>query len=476
MRSWRLALLLLSSSILARAQDAALRATVTDEVVRTVPESFFGLHYDGPEHQSWDELMGKLVTLPGAYGNPAATDALRQVGAEFVRVFVWVNRVVAADGTQDWADVDAQVAQAEAAGFDIMLCLHQAPGKWLSEEGPAWWETERGRELWRAFADGCARRYASRIRYFEILNEPNHVDKDSENFMGWENSAALYLDAARAVRTHAPGARCGGAATWAAWESYVWAKTVLAQPGGESLLDFVSYHIYTSHDLEDSEQKILEKTAWFREAPEYIRRELAALTPKPIAVVLTEFNTSAVWQKDGELFTDPRDINAFGGMVAVLALLNSAAGGADMAVHFGTTGGFGLVRWPPIYERQPKWYALELLVNRAGLRPGAELLAVKMPEPETTVKSCVGGEIPWHPVEVFGVRRAGSVAVIAINKQHSPTVVALEVAGATGEAELYRYSSTRIAEASYPEAVGLSDGGRHLLELESYAVAALVWQ
>ena len=224
--------------------------TVTDDVVATIGADFLGVHYDGPTHRAWDGLNRKLVHLPGAFGSPHCRQLLRAAGLRVARIFVNLPKGHPMPGEFDWSLTDAQVAEAIESGMVVMLCLHQRTAEWfVGDQETPWWRHEAGRKEWRAFARACAERYRDRVRYHEVLNEPNHLHRDKPDYVGWDLSVRLFMDAAKEIKSVEPQAKVGGAATWAAWESATWAKRVLARPDGERLLDFVSYHIYTSHSL-----------------------------------------------------------------------------------------------------------------------------------------------------------------------------------------------------------------------------------
>ncbi len=454
-------------------QAARISIVEGDKVLAVIGEDFLGLHYDGPTHRAWDEVRRRVVDMPGAFGSPCCRRLLRNVGLRVARIFVGCSNVHPRPGEFDWRLTDARVAEVVESGMAVMLCLHQGRGKWFVGDEAPWWRQRAGREEWRAFVRACARRYRGKVRYYEILNEPNHLHKDKPNYMGWELSAALFMDAAREIKAVDPRALVGGAATWAAWESAEWARRVLALPDGERMLDFVSYHIYTSHHLKDTNEQILAKTSWFEEAPTYIRRELSKRTRKRIRIVLTEYNVSAVCSKDGKPFTDPRNVNTFGGVVTALALLYSARGGADMALHFGTMGGFGLIRWPPEYQVCRPYHALRLLYAIAGLRPGAQVLETKSSEPAREAGSCVRGKQIARALESFALRREGVVAVVLVNKRRDRALRAAVVMPKARRVALYRYSATRLVDAVYPLRELSSPKGVFEIECPPYSVSVL---
>jgi len=472
-----LALDLCCSQIVGAGPAEPVVIRVTDEVVATVGPHFYGVHYDGPKHRSWDAVNKKLVELPGAFGSSFCRGALKDIGIGVARIFVDVPKRHPEPGVFDWSLLDERVAQVLASDTAIMLCLHQrGPGWFVGDKEKSWWQHPAARSEWRRFAEACATRYRGKVRYYEILNEPEHLNKEKPGYMGWDCTVAMFVEAASAIKAVESGVLCGGAATWAAWESAAWGKKVLARAGGEQLLDFVSYHIYTSHSLDDSDDKIIAKTPWFEDAPAYIRRELSKVSKKRILVALTEFNTSAVCSKDGKPYTDPRNVNAFGGIVAALAQLHSARGGCDLAMHFGTMGGFGLLRWPPEYKRQPAYYAVQLLNQIAGLTPGAQLLKTTSSEPPKTVRSCVRGESRTYDLESFAIKGPEGTAAVLVNKRsriHPEVSVRLPSSPAATRGDLFQYSATRLPDSLYPLQTLSAQDGAFRVTCPPYSIAVI---
>ena len=464
--------LALATRMSATAQPVTI--TVQDEVLATIGAEFSGVHYDGPTHRARDDVRRKVVDMPSAFASRHCRERLRSAGVRVARIFVNVPKVHPRPDAFDWGTTDTQVAEVIESGMVAMLCLHQRAATWfVGDKERPWWQVNAGRKAWREFARVCAQRYRGKARYYEVLNEPNHLHRDKANYVGWGMSVALFMDAAKEIKAVDPQALVGGAATWAAWESATWGRRVLAQPDGERLLDFVSYHIYTSHSLGDSDEQIVAKTPWFEEAPVYVRRELAALTQKRILLALTEYNASAVTSKDGKPFTDPRNVSTFGGVLAALAMLHSARGGCDMVVHFGTTGGFGLIRWPPEYQVRRPYHAVRMLHDAAGLRPGAQVLKTQTNEPAKEAGSCVRGKWYARDLEAFALRHDGAVAVALVNKRGKEAVRAAIVLPGSREATLYQYSSTRLHDARYPLATLKSASGRFDIECPAYSVTVL---
>ncbi len=457
--------------------EQEIKIHVKEDILATVGPDFYGLHYDGPEHKTWDEVHKKQIMMPGMFGAPSPRRALQAIGTRVARIFVRCQDIHPQPDVLEWDFLDAAVGQVIDSDMTPMLCLHQGEGKWFvgTKESP-WWQHEEAKSAWNNFVRACATRYGDRVRYYEVLNEPNLMKKEQDYYMGWERSVDCFIQTAQIVKRVDTDALCGGAATWAAWESATWAGHVLDRPEGERLLDFVSYHIYTSHDLKDSDASILSKVGWFEESPGYIQRELAERTKKRILTALTEFNASAIWSKEGKAYTDPRNVSALGGLVSSLAYLHSARGGCDMAMHFATAGGFGLLVWPPRYERQPAYYAVLLLHDVAGLVPGAELLATTTTQEAMEIPSAVRDKRTAYDLEPFAIRSDNHLSVVLVNKRKDVTLRAKVHAGPGAlaqPAQLFRYSSTRIPDALFPLASTDWDSAHSVVDCPPYSVNVL---
>lgn len=428
----------------------AVQVTIGDQVIGDVGPSFMGLHYNGPTHRALDPSTGQLRDYPSAHADPAASVALVDAGIGLSRVFVDVPTVNPAPGVFDWADIDTAVDEIVAAGMAPMLTLHQRDGAWhVGDTQSPWWESVSGRTAWRDLAATMADRYADRTPYFELLNEPNHLHPTSPSYMGLDRSAELFVDAATAIHNVAPTAKVGGPASFGSWEPATWAKRVLNLPGGEAQLDFVSYHVYATGSAGASDDDLFEMAHWWETVPQAIRAELDANSTKPIELALTEFNASSVFQLDGELWTDPRNVDSTGGLLAALGWLYSARGGADVAVRFGTTGGFGLIKWPPDYELRPAYHAVRLLHETAGFVEGAELL-------ETTVVGDAAG------LEAFTIRANGDEHLVLVNPGPATThslEVQLELPGLDRSVDLFRYDAARTIDSHAPLAQLTTTGG-----------------
>ena len=146
-----------------------------------------------------------------------------------------------------------------------------------------------------------------------------------------------------------------------------------------------------------------------------------------------------------------------------------------MTMHFGTAGGFGLLVWPPRYERQPAYYAVELITRVAGLEPGAQVLATETSETPAAAKSSIRAELVSHDLESFAIRNGGQVAVVLVNKRgDAPLRSSVRFPGdGQATATLFQYSPVRIADAPYPLEKLVGEGGAFHVTCPSYSVTVI---
>ena len=453
-----------ASSLGALAESRAVQIDVSGEVIGSAGPNFMGLQYNGPTHLAIDPDSGQLTDFPSSYADPASRAALTDAGIRAVRVFLDAPVVNPEQGVYDWADIDTAVDEIEASGMAPMLVLHQRDGGWhVGDAQNPWWNQQAGRDAWIDLAEQAAIRYGARAPYFEILNEPNHIHPSSNSYMGFDLSADLFIDAATEIHAQAPNAKVGGPASFGSWEPYTWAKRVLNRSGGEQQLDFVSYHVYATGSTNATDEDIFEMARWYETVPQAIRDELDAVSNKPIELALTEFNTSSVFQLNGELYTDPRNVDVTGGLVAALGWLYSARGGADAVYRFGTTGGFGLIQWPPDYELRPAYHAVRLLHEIGGLDDGAELLETGL---------TLGEE---SHLEAFAIRNGDALSVVIVNTQASDAATVDLDLGISIDHLLdrYEYSEGRVTDSLTPYSQVAALGGMSQLSLPARSMTVL---
>ncbi len=186
--------------------------------------------------------FGVNIHAPGGADVARLLDATSSAGLQVVRVdMVWAF-IEPQRGQFDWSAYDAIADAAAARGIQVLAIHAYTPG-WATD-GPAWSGVPRDPADWQDFCSRAAQRYAGRIAYFELWNEPNQP-------AFWSGSVDQYIDiilapGADAIPAASPLALAGGPALahLASRQWYDWLLTVLQRAG--SRLDFITHHVYDS--------------------------------------------------------------------------------------------------------------------------------------------------------------------------------------------------------------------------------------
>ncbi len=417
----------------ASAQEATVR--VSDDVLARVDDDAFGIQY----HDR-------------TYGDPLALQRLGVLPLSSVRLWAYPSEVHPAPGVWVWDGLDAAIAEVVAAGYTPWVCLFQAEEWYTGTPDAPWWTDASAHAEWRAVASALGERYGDVVGGWIVFDEVNLLRPEGPYYMSPDLSAALYLDAARALRAADPGARVGGPSGFSGWENGYWAARVLATDGGDALLDFVSSNLFLSWDADDSDDEIMDRTIWYEEAPLKIR---SMVGDADVRLVLDAYNVSALWTRDGtptgERWTDPRNVDTFGGVAQVAALLHAVRGGFDVMLRWETLGGYGILTWYPEFETRPPYDAWRLLAGPGRLGPGSELLQVSTTEPPLAdLPHHSGQDVAGYAVQPFAVRDAAGVSVVLVNKYAEPRSVVVEAPIDAGHHEVYRFDAKRHASASTP--------------------------
>lgn len=416
----------------ARAQVAEV--SVTGEVVAEIGPLFHGIQY----HDQ-------------TYAAPAALEKLAALPLRAVRVWAYPAQFHPEPGVWDWSALDEALGEVTAVGYVPFVGIFQAEDWYTGTPDDPWWNDADARAEWSAAVGALAERYAEEVEQWIVFDEINYLHADRPYFMPLDLSAALYIAAAEVIGEADPGAKVGGPSGFAGWENGYWAQRVLAQPGGAAALDFVSSNLFLSWDAEDTDAAIMERTIWYEEAAARIR----AMVGEGPSLVLDAFNVSALWTKDGtregELWTDPRNVDTFGGVVQTLAFLHAAKGGFDVALRWETLGGFGVLRWYPAFEPRPPYFAWQLLAGPGRLMPGSQLLATTTTEPPLTdLPHHSGQNVAGYHVQPFALRDDSGTSVIVVNKSTAPRAVRLAMPSGSARVRVYRFDEGRHAGATEP--------------------------
>ncbi|MEL6771804.1 MAG: hypothetical protein AAFP18_12125 [Bacteroidota bacterium] len=432
----RYVLLLLIALLLPTAVAQPVEIVVTDEVVRTIPADFYGIQY----HRN-------------TYSAPVALAKLERLPFTSVRIWAYPRLFSPAPGVWDWSALDREISEVVAAGYAPIVCLFQGEDWRTSTADDPWWNDATQHAAWTEAARALATRYADDVDTWIVYDEINYLHTDRPYYFPLNLSAALYLDAARAIRDADPGSAIGGPSGFSGWENGYWAARVLSFTDGPALLDFVSSNLFLSWNGDDSDATIMGRTIWYEEAPLKIRTQTAG--HPDLRLMLDAYNVSALWTRDGtptgELWTDPRNVDTFGGVVQTAALLHAAKGGFDIALRWETLGGFGVLRWYPAFEERAPYYAWQLLAGPGRLMPGSTLLrttTTAAPLPDLPHHS--GMNVHGYDVQPFAMQDETGVSIVLLNKTAEAQAVTVERPAGMAGYMLYRFEEGRHAESLTP--------------------------
>ncbi|GAB5533862.1 MAG: hypothetical protein Rubg2KO_01110 [Rubricoccaceae bacterium] len=436
-----------------------IRIELGTEALATVRDDAFGIQY----HRN-------------TYGAPDALAKLDRLPLTGVRLWAYPSEFHPEPGQWDWAELDAEIAEVVAAGYTPWVCLFQAENWYAGTPEAPWWTDADARAEWAVTAQALAARYADVVDQWIVFDEVNYLHSDRPYYMPLATSVDLYLAAAEAIRAEDSNAQIGGPSGFAGWENGYWAQRVLARTDGSRQLDFLSSNLFLSWNASDTDAQIMDRTIWYEEAPLKMREMVGE---EPI-LVLDAYNASALWTRDGtptgELWTDPRNVNTFGGVYQAAALLHALKGGFDVTLRWETLGGFGILRWYPGYEERPPYYLWQMLVEAGRLIPGSELVDIQTTEsPRDGMPHHSGQTVAGYTVQPFAVRDAEGVSVVLLNKYAEDRSVELVTPYSTDDTQVYRFDAERHASSTDPlREIGSVELGETLaLDLPSLSVTVL---
>lgn len=430
----------------ARSADAqdTYQVQVGTPVVAEIDSLFYGIQY----HRN-------------TYGDPVALEKLARLPFRYVRLWAYPSEFHPKPGQWSWDALDAQINEVLAAGYQPIVCIFQAEDWYTGTPEQPWWNDADARAEWAITVEAVAARYHDVVDWWILFDEINYLNPNAPYYMSFQQSVDLYLEAVSQLRAHDPQAHIGGPSGFAGWENGHWAANyVLNHPDGAAALDFVSSNIFLSWDGNDSDATIMDRTIWYEEAATKMR-EMIGTKDDPL-LVLDAYNASALWTIDGnpnsELWTDPRNVNTFGGVYQTAALLHAAKGGFDMTLRWETLGGYGILRWYPAFNEQAPYYAFQLLAGPGGLQPGSHLVEITTTEsPKTDLPHHSGQQAAGYHVQPFAVQQGDTLSIILINKYAEPRQV--DVTAPTGyrHYDLFRFDANRHVEAIVPLTSGQDD-------------------
>ena len=416
-----------------------INIAVQDSVIEVVSGSFYGIQYHAE-----------------TYNNDRALEKLAPLGIKNVRLWASPADFHPRPGVWQWQELDQKISEIEAAGYTPLPCLFQSEEWYTGSDSLPWWHQDSAVSEWQKAARALAARYATRLRQIIIFDEPNMLHSDAPYYMGFKRAAELYMLAAGKIKEAAPHILTGGPSAFGGWENGHFANYVLDEPGGDALLDFISCNIFLSWNADDATATVMDRTIWYEEAPLKIIQMLGERGPKPL--LLDAYNFSALWKKEGELWTDPRNVSHIGAVYQAAAMLHAAKGGYAATLRWETLGGYGILRWYPDFEELPPWYSWRLIREIAGLDSAAQLLKTSTSEtPDPRAPHHGGMNVNLYHIQPFALKRAdGGQSLILINKYATARTAVVSAPSRMGYYQLYRLDSARTDACLLPLTSGES--------------------
>ncbi len=210
--------------------DARLDATPYRQPLPDAPvdPAFFGMHFHR-SNVTWpvDQTIG-AVRIWDAWGKGGLAQ--------------WAE-AHKGPKSYDWRAIDQHVLRATREGADVLFVLGRTP-RWASKRpdessayGPGEAAEPRDMALWREWVTAVGSRYAGKIRYWEVWNEPN----DERFFSGTVEDLVALTAEAYAILKHLDPAN--QIVSPSAYETSYLERFLEA--GGTECVDIVGYHFYT---------------------------------------------------------------------------------------------------------------------------------------------------------------------------------------------------------------------------------------
>lgn len=195
-----------------------------------------------PEPQPSSSLAGILgMAIPDGelWGGSDAKlkanlDDLAAMGCKMIRFDIRIGSIRSSSGAFNWAITDKLVDGCRARGIEVLGLLNGA----TNAGDPA------ARFQFATFCEAAVRRYSSRVKFWEILNEPNHTSMTPEHY------TALLKEVYRAIKAvdrSATVISCGNASIPSTRNGMTgaedWLKRMYAA-GARGSFDAVAHHPY----------------------------------------------------------------------------------------------------------------------------------------------------------------------------------------------------------------------------------------
>ncbi len=401
--------------------------SVKDTIFNSINEDFYGIQYHS-----------------NTFNNQTALNKIAPLQLRYVRIWAEVGKFHPRPDVWEWEELDDKINEIIAAGYRPILCLWGE--KWfVGTKGTAWWNYPEAVNEWEKAAFQLADRYKEKINMIIVFDELNMLKPEDDYYCSFKDAAKLFIKAAKQIKKAKPEMLCGGPSGPLGWENAHWADYVLQEPEGKENLDFISSNLFVSWNAEDSDSLIMNRTIWYEEVPQLIKKDVNG--KDSLFILLDAYNASAVWQKDGNYWTDPRNTNLFGAVYQALALLHSAKGGFNITLRWEILGGFGIFNWYPDFKELPPYYSWKFIVETAALSAGAEIIGCNTSEtPNFNAPHHSGMNVNSYKLQPFAIKRKdGGISVILINKDSNDTLSAkVKTPRDMGSYAIYQLNSNNI--------------------------------
>ncbi len=432
-------IILIVASLNVRAQTVTV--STSDTVSASVTADFYGIQYHA-----------------NTFTDAQALNRLALLHLVPVRIWAKLNDFHPQPNVWQWADLDQKVDEVIAAGYQPMVCLYQSEQWFTGSADNPWWNDSTAISEWQNAAYQLALRYHDRVHRYIIFDEINMMHPEDGYYISFARSAQLYCQAAKEIKRADPALLCGGPSSFGGWENGYWAKYVLNQPDGNELLDFISANLFLSWNADDPDSLIMNRTIWYEEAAQKIESMVGTQTSARL--VLDAYNVSALWQKNGQLWTDPRNTNFFASIYQVAALLHALKGGFSVTLHWETIGGYGVLDWYPQFNPLPPYYAWRFLIEVIGLSQGSKLIQCHTDEtPKSGIQHHGGMQVNAYEVQPFALQpNDTTVNVVLIRKYRgAERLVKVIPPEHLPFYRLFRLDSTHVQTCFTPFARGRAD-------------------
>ena len=408
--------------------------SVLDTIYHTIGRDFYGIQYHS-----------------NTYNDTNAIDKLAKLNLNRIRIWANVSDFHPTPETWNWNNLDQKIEEITNLNYKLIVGMDECKEWFIGTSGNPWWNYSEGINEWKNAISHFINRYKDDLDMIIIFDEPNMMYPENDYYIPFQDAAQLYLQAAEQIKNIDTNILCGGPSSFGGWENGHFAKYVLNEPNGNEYLDFVSCNIFLSWNADEPNNSIMNKTIWYEEAPQKIRTMLGNECPPKL--ILDAYNASAVWKKDGVLWTDPRNINIFGGIYNAAALLHSAKGKYNITLHWETLGGTGVLNWYPEFRELDPYYSWKFLIDVAGLVENSKIIGCTTTElPNSNAPHHGGMNVDLYKIQPFAIRRIdGGISIVLINKYSDENMTAtVNIPNGMQSYSLFRYDSTKIINCFLP--------------------------